>query len=78
MEQGHVRAGQAGEHHGIGRFALAFVAVMAWSLRGLATMTAAPRLVRYRLIPRAVRARFQRHGGGRIPGEPTARGPRAH
>ncbi len=74
MEQGHVRAGQAGEHHGIAPVALAFVAGDGVELAGIGHDDGGPEAGQIPADPRAVRARFQGHGGGRIPGEQQRQG----
>ena len=74
MEQGGVRAGQAGEHHGIAAVALAFVAGDGVELAGIGHDDRGPQAGEVTADPRAVRARFQRHGGGGILGEQQGQG----
>ena len=74
MEQGHVRARQAGEHHGIAPVALAFVAGDGVKLAGIGHDDGGAQIGEVTADPRAVRARFQGHGGGGIPGEQQREG----
>ena len=74
MEQGRVRAGQTGEHHRIAAVALAFVAGDGLELAGIGHDDRGAQAGQIPADPRAVRARFQRHGGGGIPGEQQRQG----
>jgi hypothetical protein len=74
MEQGHVRAGEAGEHHGIAAVALALVAGDGVQLAGIGDDDGGPEAGEVTADPRAVRPGFERHGGGGIVREQAARG----
>jgi hypothetical protein len=66
MEQGHVRAGQAGQHHRIAAVALALVAGDGVELAGIGHDDRGTQAGEVTADPRAVRARFERHRGGGI------------
>ena len=73
MQQGHVRPGQPGEHHGIAAVALALVAGDGVELAGIGHDDRGSEAGEVTADPRAVRPGFQRHGGGGILREQRAR-----
>jgi hypothetical protein len=69
MEQGRVRAGQAGEHEGVAAVALALVAGDGVELAGVGDDDRGAQAGEVTTDPGAVSAGFQRHSGGGIAGQ---------